>query len=51
MQNILLAGPTGNLGPHLAKALKNNGKNVFACGHDYLVAAKIIYLGSGPFWR
>lgn len=30
MQNILLAGPTGNLGPHLAKALKNNGKDVFA---------------------
>lgn len=30
MQNILLAGPTGNLGPHLAKALINSHKTVFA---------------------
>jgi uncharacterized protein YbjT (DUF2867 family) len=30
MQNILLAGPTGNLGPHLAKELIAQNKNVFA---------------------
>ena len=30
MQNILLAGPTGNLGPHLAKEFITQNKNVFA---------------------
>jgi uncharacterized protein YbjT (DUF2867 family) len=33
MQNVLLAGATGNLGPHLAKELVAHDKNVFALIH------------------
>ena len=30
MQNILIAGPTGNLGPHLVRELIAHGKDVYA---------------------